>query len=185
MKDRKVILFLAIGFLLIGTGFLIGRSANKTQSITESDSESILPSVISIAQTQNRKDSISGKAEVLVAKVLDGDTIQTSQSERIRYIGINAPEKGQPFSSQATAENKRLILTKKVRLEFDIQTKDRYGRTLAYVFVGETFVNLKLLKMGLAVSYTIQPNVKYQDEFIKAQKEARNSCLGLWEKLCN
>lgn len=75
-------------------------------------------------------------------------------------------------------------MEKTVSLKFDITQKDRYGRTLAYVYVGNTFVNLEMVKAGLAVSETIQPDVKHQDEIINAQKTARESCLGIWQGIC-
>ncbi len=182
MVGKRVFLLFASGVLLTGIGFFIGRSANQTQSI--SDSESILPSVTSIAQTQDRKDSISGKVEVLVTKVFDGDTLQIETGEKIRYVGINAPEKGEQFSKEATELNKQLVLGKNIDLEFDVGKKDRYGRTLAYVFVGNLFINQELVEEGLVVSTTIQPNVRYQKEILEAQKKARESCVGMWKSLC-
>lgn len=181
MKEIKFFLLLAIGFLLIGIGFFIGRSSNKTESISE---KSIIPS-ITTSITQNKKGSVLGKAEVLVTKVFDGDTIEINYKEKIRYIGINAPEKGQPFSSKSLLKNQELVSGKKVRLELDVQTKDRYRRTLAYVFIGDIFVNQEMVKEGLAVSETIQPNVKYQKEILEAQKRARESCIGVWQGLCD
>jgi len=116
--------------------------------------------------------------------VIDGDTIVLENGEKVRYLGINAPELGQPYSSQALKLNKKLVLNKKVRLEFDIQKRDKYNRLLAYVWSGGVLVNEKLVKEGLAVSETIQPNVKYQDRILKAQQEARKNCRGIWEGLC-
>jgi len=189
VRDKKFWLFV-IGVLFVLSGFYIGKSSSEKQAVLES--EGILPT---------DEGSTPKKEKILVTRVLDGDTVEISSRERIRYLGINAPEKGQPFSSESTALNKLLVLGKTVRLEFDFQTKDRYGRTLTYVFVGNTFVNLEMVKNGLAVSETIQPNVnpfdklrvnteqsrsiKYQDEIVEAQKVARKMCLGIWKGLCN
>lgn len=174
------LLLFVIGVLFVLSGFYVGKSPSPKQL----ELKGILPSITSIAQ-KNEKDSIVKKEDFLITRVLDGDTVETNSGERIRYLGINSPEKGQPFSSDSTALNKLLVLGKAVLLEFDVQTKDRYGRTLAYVFVGNTFVNLEMVKNGLAVSETIQPNVKYQDEIVEAQKVARKMCLGIWKGLCN
>lgn len=178
VRDKRIVLLFLAGALLILAGFFIGDflKGESTESV-------LSPSIL--ASKENLSSTNAAKTEVLITKVLDGDTVETASGEIIRYIGINTPERGESFAQDATSKNQELTLGKTVRLEFDAQTKDRYGRRLAYVFVGETFINLKLLKIGLAVSYTVQPNVKYQDEFIKAEKEARNSCLGLWKKLCN
>lgn len=122
---------------------------------------------------------------VKVINVVDGDTIETEVGEKIRYIGINTPEKGQPYADESTKLNRDLVLGKRISLEFDIQTKDRYGRTLAYVYVDEVFVNREIVRQGFAVSETIQPNVKYQGEILNVQREARDKCLGIWRGLCD
>ncbi len=118
-------------------------------------------------------------------RVIDGDTIEIEDGQRIRYLGINAPESGQPFSTEASRENERLVAGRAVNLEFDIQTQDRYGRLLAYVWAGDVLVNKAIVKNGYAVSETIQPNVKYQDLIVNAQQEAREDCRGLWTDLCS
>lgn len=184
MKYRVPILLFFLGIFLIFSGFFSKEALNNRIS-DKSISSLNKPKISTTPGSGEHKESSLIKEEVLIARVLDGDTIETSKGERIRYLGINAPETGQPFSSDATLANKTLVLGKKASLEFDIQTKDRYGRTLSYVFAGNTFVNLEMIKKGLAVSEILQPNVKYQDEILKAQKDARNSCLGIWKNLCS
>jgi micrococcal nuclease len=85
--------------------------------------------------------------------VVDGDTIILNDGRRVRYIGIDAPETGykerkaEPFANEARAYNVKLVARKQVRLEFDIDRKDDYGRLLAYVFIkNETFVNRAIIK---------------------------------------
>lgn len=184
MKYRAPIFLFLLGIFLIFSGFFSKEASNNR--ISDKSIPSLNKPKISTASgsTEHKEPSLA-KEEVLVTRVLDGDTIETSKGERIRYLGINAPETGQPFSSDATLANKALVLGKKASLEFDIQAKDRYGRTLSYVFAGNTFVNLEMVKKGLAVSETLQPNVKYQDEILKAQKDARSNCLGMWKNLCS
>lgn len=127
----------------------------------------------------------------LVEYVIDGDTIHLSGGENVRYIGIDTPEirekkagewvyKPRPFAEEAKAFNKKLVEGRQVRLEFDVQKKDRYGRLLAYVYVGDEMVNLDMVKEGYAMIYTYPPNVKYAEIFLAAQREARLSGKGLW-----
>ncbi len=70
---------------------------------------------------------------------------------------------------------------KTVRLEFDVEQRDRYGRLLAYVYLEDgTFVNAWLVENGYAMVITVPPNVKYQELFLKLQREARETRRGLW-----
>src|SRR5208337_3312210 len=88
--------------------------------------------------------------EVLVTKVIDGDTIQLENGDIVHYIGISAPhlknkEGGNEFfAREAVREDKSLVLLKKVRLEFDVERKDQEGRLLAYVYVKNLFVNAEM-----------------------------------------
>lgn len=122
-----------------------------------------------------------------VRRVIDGDTIKLTNGERVRYIGINTPEtkhpvKGvEPFGHEASEANRRLVEGKQVRLEFDVQRRDRFGRLLAYVYLMDgTFINLELVRQGYAQVATYPPNVKHQAEFLEAQREARTAKRGLW-----
>jgi len=117
-----------------------------------------------------------------VTYVIDGDTIVVNGEERVRYLGMNTPESGRPFFSEATQENKKLVDQREVKLEFDVQTQDKYGRTLAYVWIGDTMVNLELVCRGYANVYTFPPNVKYSDLFLKAERNARDAQRGLWTR---
>ena len=117
-----------------------------------------------------------------VKEVIDGDTIVLQSGEHVRYIGIDTPEKDQPFYQQAKERNQKLVEGKEVRIEFDVQRKDKYGRLLAYVYVGETFVNAELVRNGLANLYTVPPNVKHSDYFLKLQSEAKEKKLGIWSE---
>ena len=82
---------------------------------------------------------------------------------------------------EAAEANRKLVNGKTVRLEFDVQEFDKYGRTLAYVYLEDgTFVNAWLVKNGYAMVMTVPPNVKYQDLFLKLQREAREQKRGMW-----
>jgi len=105
----------------------------------------------------------------------------------VRYIGIDTPETHHPMKGveragkEASEANRKLVDGKTVRLEFDVQEQDRYGRLLAYVYLEEgTFVNAWLVENGYAVVMTIPPNVKHQELFLMLQREAREEKRGLW-----
>ena len=124
-----------------------------------------------------------------VVRVVDGDTIHVrigARVEKVRYIGVNTPEvhhprKGEePGGREAAEVNRRLVEGKTVRLELDVQERDRYGRLLAYVWVGDVMVNAELVRLGYAQVMTIPPNVRYQEIFVKLQREAREAGRGLW-----
>lgn len=145
------------------------------------------PFQTSTPQTQQTVQEIAidaGKVggTILVTQVIDGDTVETVGGTRVRYIGVDTPEPGQCLGDQASQANTSLVENQKVRLEMDIEKQDKYGRTLAYVWVGETLVNEELVKQGFATVTTYAPNVKYVERFLSAQKEAREGGRGLWGK---
>ncbi len=87
----------------------------------------------------------------------------------------------EPYGMEAAEANRKLVDGKTVRLEFDVQQFDKYGRILAYIYLEEgTFVNAWLVENGYAVVMTIPPNVKHQELFLKLQREAREVRRGLW-----
>ncbi|MFH1753349.1 MAG: thermonuclease family protein [Candidatus Omnitrophota bacterium] len=136
----------------------------------------------------NRRSGTETEGRYFVKKAVDGDTILLANGERVRYIGIDTPETKHPrkpverFGKEAYEYNKRLVEGKWVRLEFDIEKRDRYGRLLAYVYQDDTFVNAQLVKEGYARVYTFPPNIKHQELFIGLQREAREDNLGLWNR---
>ncbi len=117
-----------------------------------------------------------------VARVIDGDTVELSDGRKVRYIGIDAPEstKKTCFGEESTNKNKELVEGKKARLEKDVSDTDRYGRLLRYVYVEDIFVNEYLVREGYARSSTYPPDVKFQNQFKEAEKEARENSKGLW-----
>jgi len=129
--------------------------------------------------------------ETLVRRVIDGDTIELADGRLVRYIGIDAPEvrrrqgdqwvvDPEPFGQEARDANRRLVEGKSIGLEYDVQTHDRFGRLLAYVYVDGQMVNAKLLEGGFAQPLTIPPNVRYADLFRRLAAEARQQQQGLW-----
>ncbi len=122
------------------------------------------------------------ETSVLVTRIIDGDTIEIEGGYRVRYIGIDTPERGEPYYLEATEANRSLVEGKKVRLEKDVEDKDKYGRLLRYVWVDDTMANAELVRLGYAYSYSYPPNLKYQPYFLQLEKEAREQRLGLWSK---
>ncbi len=118
-----------------------------------------------------------------LVRVIDGDTIDVELGgliRRVRYIGINAPEREQPFYAEATEANRRLVEGKPLLLVRDVSETDRYGRLLRYVIAGKVFVNLALVREGYAQVHTAPPDVSCAAAFIKAEREARAAGRGLW-----
>jgi micrococcal nuclease len=120
--------------------------------------------------------------------VVDGDTFVLAGGERVRLIGIDTPETVHPhkpiehLGPEASEFAKRLLSGQMVRLEFDVQERDRYGRLLAYVYLEDgTFVNAEILRQGYGVLLTVPPNVKFAEEFLEIQRQAREAGRGLWK----
>jgi micrococcal nuclease len=139
---------------------------------------------------------------VFVERVVDGDTLKLSGGERVRMIGIDTPEMHesqkllrdsrksgqdsktiQALGRKSYAFTRSLIEGKTVRLEFDVEKRDKYKRLLAYVYLPDgTFVNAQIVKQGYASLMTYPPNVKHADEFLELYRQARDRKLGLWKE---
>ena len=111
--------------------------------------------------------------------VSDGDTIVLTGDERVRYLGINAPEiaqdgkPGEFYGEEAKIFNKKLVLGCWVRLELGEKRRDRYGRLLAYVFLEDgTFVNGELVREGLAHLLRRETKLRYWDRLLEFQRQA-------------
>ncbi len=123
-----------------------------------------------------------------VKKVYDGDTILLSNGIKVRFLGINTPEvKGRNKQAQAGGDvAKKWLQAKlkntKVRLEKDVEKKDKYGRTLAHIFTEDKqHINLQLVELGLASVNIYPPNLKYVEVLIEAEQKAERSQLGIWQ----
>ena len=149
----------------------------------------------------------AGDISCHVINIVDGDTlycVNTDKEEiRIRLIGIDAPESYMTAKAYKDAErsgesietikqmgdmSKAYVSSKinngdKITLEFDVQIEDRYGRTLAYVYLPDgSMINELMVKEGYAQVMTVPPNVKYQELFIKAEQDARDNQRGIWKQ---
>ena len=124
---------------------------------------------------------------VRVSRVHDGDTISVvlnSRKEKVRLIGIDAPEiKQRPWGTRAKKHLEKLLMAsnRKVVLEFDVERRDKYGRLLCYIFTPDRkMLNIQMVKDGYAVLLTIPPNIKYVNELRMAENEARQHRRGIW-----
>ncbi len=129
-----------------------------------------------------------------VLKIVDGDTIDVlveNQTVRVRLLGINSPESVDPrrpvecFGKEASRYLKNILEGSIVRLEKDRDKPDtdEYGRWLRYVYMNDIFINRDMIANGYAYEYTYHnEQYQFQDEFNDAEKSARESQIGLWNK---
>lgn len=140
-------------------------------------------------RAEARKRRRRAAPTVLVSRVVDGDTIEVQLNGAtvdIRLIGIDTPETvdpGEPvgcYGPQASSFTAGSLEGEAVRLEYDVEREDQYGRTLAYAFLGERLFNESLVAQGYARVSTYPPNTKYVERFLTAQRRARRNGDGLW-----
>jgi micrococcal nuclease len=131
----------------------------------------------------------AASAPAFVTRVVDGDTVEARIGDRVedvRYIGVDTPETVKPgtpvqcFGPRASAFNHRLVERRRVRLDFGVERRDAYGRLLAYVHLGDRFVNAALVRRGLARSLTIPPNDRFAPLFRRLELRAARVGKGLW-----
>lgn len=139
-----------------------------------------------------RSSTNSDPSTGVVTRVVDGDTFVARIGDRdvqIRLIGVDTPETVKPgtpiecFGPEASDFTKSILQEgSRVRLARDIEARDKYGRLLAYVYVGpdEVFLNRALIEQGFATAYPYPPNTAHADEFNAAERDARAARLGLW-----
>ncbi|HEX6206824.1 MAG TPA: thermonuclease family protein [Actinomycetota bacterium] len=124
---------------------------------------------------------------VAVVRVVDGDTIWVAPEQRVRLIGIDTPEvdwyggRAECYGEEAGLFMRGLLEGERVRLEYDQEPRDRYGRTLAYVYLEDgRMVNLLLVRRGYAAVSIFEPNDRYEAGLRAAEREARDVGRGLW-----
>jgi len=116
-----------------------------------------------------------------VTRIIDGDTVDVrlnDQTLRVRYIGMNTPERDEPCYNEATAANAALVRGKDVTLVRDVSNTDQYGRLLRYVYVGDVFVNAELVAEGYAESRHYPPDTAYASYFDSLEASAKSAGLG-------
>lgn len=127
----------------------------------------------------------SARLEGIVFKVPDGDSLNVrldgGKRERVRLIGVNAPELDQrPWGERARRFTRSMVLERRVVIEPGAEPRDKYGRLLAYVFIDGRMLNEELLRNGLAVRLTVPPNTRYTERLAAAEQAARAAVIGIW-----
>ncbi len=194
MEDRgwntKLLLGLSLVILFLGIGFLWFGLKPETSEQPFPSSTPIVESTL--VATDSATQDLAGK-RVKVIKVVDGDTIVVSDNVTVRLIGIDTPETVDPrrpvqcFGKEASNKLKSLLSEKEIVLQKDVSETDKYRRLLRYIFLplpdGQIlFVNDYMVREGFAKVLTYPPDVKYNEQFRQAEREAREIGRGLWGK---
>ena len=128
-----------------------------------------------------------------IAQVIDGDTVDidiNGRTERVRLIGVNTPETKHPtkpiecFGPEASAYLTQLLPKgTSVRIERDVEARDRFGRMLLYLYLGsnDLFINLDLVARGYGTPMSIEPNTFHRNDFVRAAAQAEAANVGLWK----
>ncbi|MBA7712120.1 hypothetical protein ES703_121090 [subsurface metagenome] len=121
-----------------------------------------------------------------VDRVVDGDTIELSNGETVRLIGVDTPELHHPsrpveyFATEAKVFVEQIASDCEVKLMFGKERRGKYGRLLAYVYLPDgTFLNAEIIKQGYGFAYTKYP-FEFMDDFVRYETKARQAKLGLW-----
>lgn len=186
LPNTKLLVIFSFLIIVVGSGLL--WFGLKPQSVFQSTN----PSTPIVDSTQVATLSAQeNNLGVLVTKVVDGDTIKIESGETVRLIGLDTPETVDPrrpvgcFGKEASNKLKSLVEGKRVILEKDISDTDKYKRLLRYIYLplGDNqllFINDYLIREGFATALTYPPDVKYTNQFLEAQREAKNQSRGLW-----
>ncbi len=132
-------------------------------------------------ETSSGSPSSTTGETATVTRVVDGDTIKVQLNGReysVRYIGINTPESDEACYSDATQANAALVEGKTVRLVKDVSETDKYDRLLRYIYVGDVFVNAKLVEEGFAEVVSYPPDTKNYDYFKGLEEQAASANRG-------
>ena len=153
-------------------------------------SETTLDTKLGVGTTSQESKTERNKSDLVqykVIRVIDGDTVELKNGERLRYNDIDTPETVHPskpiecYGPEASAKNEELVEGKIILVEFGNPRKDKYGRLLGYVYVDDVFVNAELVKGGYAeVNSYGNPGSKI-DELINIERDAKRQSVGLWD----
>ncbi|HDZ16418.1 MAG TPA: nuclease [Methylophaga aminisulfidivorans] len=171
-------LYLCLSMSVFATD--IYRSESASGLVTFSDKASANAKRIEL-------DRLSKRYKVFVKRVIDGDTIEISTGQRLRFIGINTPEISNRYhdaeSGGESAKHwlQKQLTNKAIFIEYDQQQQDKYQRLLTHVFLNDgTYLNALILRKGLGMLTLTPPNLLYADLLIKAQKDAEEKEVGVW-----
>jgi len=174
-------LAIIIGAAIIGTCIYLGlqkRGVAVAPTIVQRLTPAIKkPNPVSAAEKPNVA-TCGASDQTIVTKVIDGDTVVVEGGYHVRLLGMDADEKGYPCYDQAKIGLESLVLGKAVKLEKDKTDLDQYGRCLRYIFIGNTNIDVQLVKEGLAVARFYEPDVKYRTEISTAEQQAQENKTG-------
>jgi len=189
-RALSIILLIVALFVLFDEKNLVPHTEDQLSTVvyTQVDTQNILATTTDVStQTQGVH---------VVSRVVDGDTIEVTKNgikEKVRLIGVNTPETVDPrkkvecFGKEASAYAKEILMNQKVTVVSDStqDTRDRYGRLLAYVYREDgLFVNKHMIEEGYAYEYTYKAPYLFQKEFKEAQLKAQTEGKGLWAGVC-
>ncbi len=191
MKNRYIFTILSVLLCYVSIGC---QSQSDYIYSVKGETEEVTSAPREDEPSRKEKEKRWKEGYAYVTKVIDGDTFWVdngTESFKVRFIGIDAPEtRNSRWKKKGyyASESKKFVQTHTehqwVRLEFDIQSMDKYKRRLAYIYLEDgTFLNASLVEQGYAVVDTYPPNVKYVEQFIDLQKQARETKQGLWGEL--
>ncbi len=189
MNNTKLLVFVTVFILISGLALIF-------HGLPSHDLFTVEPKPSSQSQTESTVSAQISGDRVTVTRVVDGDTIKVEMNgkeETVRLLGMNTPETVDPrkpvecFGKEASNETKSLLTGKIVILQKDVSETDKYKRLLRFVFLplenGQIlFVDDYLVREGFAQVLTIPPDVKHSEQFLQAQKAARDLKKGLWGK---
>lgn len=169
-QENKIILTIILAALIIASSIFF--SIRLTGKVVDTEYSSDPPSTLS---NNNEENNLIGMH--IVTKIIDGDTIIV-EGENVRLLGMDTDERGYPCYTLAKERLEELVLNKEVRLEKDQTDKDQYQRYLRYIFLDNENINLKLVEEGLAVARFYPEDIKYKDEIINVETQARENKKG-------
>lgn len=178
-----------LSILVIATGTALIWSAYYGNNVAPGQTPA--PSPVQLNESTDSAALGIENHQVLITKVIDGDTVELENGGKVRLLGIDTPETKDTrksvecFGKQASNETKNLLEGKMVLLEKDISETDKYGRLLRYIFLPlpddrSLFVNDYLIREGFAKALNYPPDVKYNDQFREAERSAKENKKGLW-----
>ena len=156
---------------------------NLKDLVKGTEYEDELQKVIDSREAIENHDVTKLPKSAVVKKVIDGDTVELFNGLILRYVGMTAPETGEPFEKESTELNRSLVEGKEIKLEYDNYTSDKFGRILAYPIVNGTNVSIELVSKGMAelVIYQKRKPFIYQVQLLEAQEQAKKNKLGIWK----
>ena len=117
----------------------------------------------------------------VVSRLSDGDSLRCASGERLRLIGIDAPELAQPpFGRQSQNALQEIVAGQQLSLEYDVEGRDEFDRLLAYAWIDSQLVNEEMVRGGWAVAFQVRPNTRHSARLRRAEQEARANRAGLW-----